>query len=355
MMMMMCRPVNPFTNGLDGPGNLLEAALGGVKCGVGEIKRASVMAVEDELADGEAVVVSGKSFVGAGEYLFQGDEVIEAFAHFFPVNSNHIIVQPVAGKGNFIGGFGLCYFAFVVGKLIFEAAAVDIEGFAEVFGAHYRAFEVPAGVAHRPGAGPTHNVVRFGLFPEGEVGGILFFGGDFDTCTGLEVVEVFPGEFSVVGKFGDVEIDRAVDLVCEAFFEEGFDQFDLFDDMSAGAGADVGSQAVEAVHIFEVTAGVEFGQGHRMFFFFFCSQIQFVFALVGVVSKMADVGDVLDVSNRIAEVSQVSDEDVETDVAFGVSEVSVAIDGGSADVDTDGAFVERFELFFSSGQAVVQF
>jgi hypothetical protein len=68
---------------------------------------------------------------------------------------------------------------------------------------------------------------------------------------------------------------------------------------------------------------------------------------------VAYVSDVLDIGNIIAEIFQVSDEYIEADIAFCVSEMSVAIDGRAADVDSDVAFFQRFELLLFSGQAVI--
>jgi hypothetical protein len=57
-----------------------------------------------------------------------------------------------------------------------------------------------------------------------------------------------------------------------------------------------------------------------------------VFALVGIVFEVSDIGDVADISDGVAEVLEIAIEDVEGDGGTCVSEVSVAIDGGAADV-----------------------
>jgi hypothetical protein len=69
-----------------------------------------------------------------------------------------------------------------------------------------------------------------------------------------------------------------------------------------------------------------------------CGDKHSVFALVGIAQQMAYVSDVLDIGNIIAEILQVSHETIEADVAFGVSEMGVAVNSRAADIDSDFAF-----------------
>ena len=76
--------------------------------------------------------------------------------------------------------------AFVVRKFEVHSAAVDVKCLAEVFLAHHRAFEVPAGKAVAPGALPVHYVFGRGFFPEGEVGGVVLLGLSVKSACGSE-------------------------------------------------------------------------------------------------------------------------------------------------------------------------
>ena len=79
------------------------------------------------------------------------------------------VVGPVADHRLGVAAFALGDFVFVVREHEVEAAAVDVERFAEQLLAHGRAFDVPAGPAVAPGAVPRR-LARLGRFPEGEVG-----------------------------------------------------------------------------------------------------------------------------------------------------------------------------------------
>ena len=70
-------------------------------------------------------------------------------------------------------------FTFVVGKDVVLTPGMEIDdpvGFSSEQGhGHHRTFQVPAGIAFAPRAGPLHDVTGVGL-PEHEVGGVLLDG-----------------------------------------------------------------------------------------------------------------------------------------------------------------------------------
>ena len=172
-------------------------------------------------------------------------------------------------------------------------------------------------------------------------------------CGGEHLVEDASAEvsvgFEVVLVFAQVEIDAAVALVGIAAVEDFLHKLDLLDDVAAGEGFDAGAEDVELVHRRMVAVGVVLGHLHGFELFeagFLCN---LVLALVGIVLEVSDVGDVADVAHLVADVHQIAVEHVEGDGRAGVAEVSVAIDGGAADVHADTAFVDGAEKFFLMG------
>ena len=82
-----------------------------------------------------------------------------------------------------MGGLALGNFTLIVGKDIVYAAAVYVEGLAEIFGGHGGAFDMPAREALAPRAGPAQNMLRLSFFPQGKVGRMLFVFAYGDTST----------------------------------------------------------------------------------------------------------------------------------------------------------------------------
>ena len=153
-----------LAEGVVGLHETLVAFLSGLEGFVAEVNGAAVVGLEDEEADGHGGVglvehlAALAVLVAATEELVEGDEVAEGLAHLLAVDGNHVIVHPVAagavaGDGGLLGNL-----AFVVGEHEVHSAAVDVEGLAEIFGAHGGALGVPAGETVAPGGRPAHDV-----------------------------------------------------------------------------------------------------------------------------------------------------------------------------------------------------
>ena len=72
-----------------------------------------------------------------------------------------------------LGSHGLCDLAFMVREDQVHATPVDVEMLPEVFLAHSGTFAVPTGEAVAPRRRPTHDMLRLGAFPKGEVDGVM--------------------------------------------------------------------------------------------------------------------------------------------------------------------------------------
>jgi hypothetical protein len=68
---------------------------------------------------------------------------------------------------------------------------------------------------------------------------------------------------------------------------------------------------------------------------------------------VTNIGDILYVAHIIAKVAQVADHHIKGNVAFGVAEVGVAVDGRPAHVNSDKAFGDGFKLFFLAAKCIV--
>src|SRR4051812_24733574 len=96
----------------------------------------------------------------------------------------------------------------VVGEAQVDAAAVDVEGAAEVLLRHRRALDVPAGPAASPGRGPRRRR-RLGLLPalpQREVARVPLSTG-IRVLGGLHVVDLLPGQLAVRRPGPHVEVD----------------------------------------------------------------------------------------------------------------------------------------------------
>ena len=102
-----------------------------------------------------------------------------------------------------------------------------------------------------------------------------------------------------------------------------------------------------------VAVGVVLGNLHRLQLLQPGFLGNLVLTLVGIVLEVAYVGNVAHIAYLVAEVTQVAEHQVEGDGGTGMTQMGVAIDGGTANIHAYIGGVERFEALFLSCQCIV--
>ena len=277
---------------------------------------------------------------GIGAVVFQNvldqEEIVQGLAHLFRIDSDEAVVEPVFDHGLLAGErFGLSDFVFMVREDEVAATAVEVESIAEVLIAHSRAFDVPARTAFTPRAIPRR-FARFSPFPESEVHGIVFAVVDFDAGAGHHVVEAAAAQFAIVGELFDAVIDVVVDDVGIALVDKSLNHVDDFIHVFRNAGILISPADVELVHDVEVRRNIAVGN----------SIPRDAFAVGSVDDLVVDVGEVLNVRDFIAQVFQITLDDVPCDEGTGIAHVGMVIRCNAADIHLDLARRNRHEGFF---------
>ena len=271
-----------------------------------------------------------------------GEKVAQGFAHLLLVDVDEAIVQPVFGVGLAGRPLALGDFVFVMGEYEILAAAVDVEGLPQVGHAHGRTLDMPAGPARTPGAVPGR-FAGLGGFPQGEVHGIALVLPGGDACAGAHLVHVAFAQLQVVGKLLHGKVDVAVGRIGKAAIHQSLHQADDLVDMFRGLGLASRGQQAEAVHVLVEGANEFFRQ-------FPAADAALVGALDDLVVHIRVVAYVV---HLVAEIAQVTIDDVEHDVGAGMADVAVVVDGDSADVHADLAGLQGLEFLLASAQGVV--
>jgi hypothetical protein len=127
-----------------------------------------------------------------GQDLPDGEEVAEALRHLLAFDLQEAVVHPVIRHhGRLKGAARLGDLVLVMGKHQIDAAAVDVEGLAEVLPRHGGAFDVPARTPGRRDAGRRRPRWLAGLrrLPQHEVHRVALVGGDVDARARHHLVE----------------------------------------------------------------------------------------------------------------------------------------------------------------------
>ena len=247
-------------------------------------------------------------------------------------------------------------FALVVREHQVHSAAVNVELGAEVFLAHDRALQMPAGEAFSPWGRPVHDVLRLGLLPEGEVVGSLLVALSVEAAGAFEGgVKGAAAQDSVVMVgivFLHVEVDAAVALVCIARCQYLLHRLYLLHYVAGGTRLDGGRSHVQLAHGFLIAESVVLHHLHGLQLLEAGLLRYLVFAFVGIVLQMAYVGDVAHIADLVAKVPEQLEQHVVGDPGTGVSQMGVAIDGGTADIHAHMAFVYGFEELLFAAQGV---
>ena len=118
-------------------------------------------------------------------------------------------------------------------------------------------------------------------------------------------------------------------------------------------GLDAGRQHVERLHSGMVAVSVVLCHLHGLELLEACLLGDLVLALVGIMLKMAHVGDVAHIAHLVAQLLQVAEQHVEGDGRTGVAQVRVAIDRGAAHVHAHHGLTEGHEVFLAPCEGIV--
>src|SRR6266542_2403197 len=177
-----------------------------------------------------------------GDQLGDEQRVAERLAHLLPAHGEQGVVQPVPGEA-VSGRPRLGDLVLVVREDEVGAAAVDVEGLAEVPGGHRRALQVPARAARPPRRLPLR-LAGLGALPQGEVQRVALAA---TLLARAHLVDLLPGQRAVLRVRPHVEPDVAAGGVRVALVDEPLHQRDHLGYVPGGARLDRRRQAAEHV------------------------------------------------------------------------------------------------------------
>ena len=315
------------------------------------------MRLQHEETDRHGRIGLRQQLVAAGEELFEGDEVAQRLAHLLSVDRNHVVVHPVLRRIVSQRGGRLRDLALVVREHQIHAAAVDVEPFAQILGAHGRALHVPAGEPVAPRRRPAHNVFGRRLFPQREVAAVAFVALPVQRArVGHDVFQIAPRKDAVAVVavvLLHIEIDRSVRLVGVTRIENLLHEGLLLDDMPRSPRLDRGAEHAQRIHRPMVTLRVVVRHLHRFELFEPRLLRDLVLAVVGVVFQMPHVGDVAHVAHLVAERLQITEQQVEGHGRTRVPQMRIAVDRRPADVHAHTGRSQRHELLLAAGKRIV--
>ena len=242
----------------------------------------------------------------------------------------------------------------MVRECVVDAAAVDVEVFAQIFERNAGAFDVPARIADAPRRIPLERLIlKLGFCePEHEVVLVALVRILLDALANAdgEVFLFVLVENVVFFKLGGIEIHvSALDIGVAGVNELGND-LDIFVNAACGGLNDVGLLDVELAAVLEERVGVELCDLHDRFVLAAGALEHLVLALICVGGQMADIRDIHNALHGIARVTEVFFQHILHDIAAQIADVCKVIDRRAAGIHFDQLRVigDKFFLFVCS-------
>ena len=198
---------------------------------------------------------------------------------------------------------------------------------------------MPAGIADTPGRVPFERLIlELGLRkPQDEVVlvALVYVLLNALAHADVEIICVKVVENIVALKLRGVEINVAAGKICIARVHELGDDLDILIDAVCCRLNNVGGLDVELCAVGEKRIGVELRNLHDGLVLALCALEHLVLALVGVAGKVADVGNIHNAFDVIADVAQILFKNVLHDVRAEVSDVRKVVHRRAAGVHLD--------------------
>ena len=259
-----------------------------------------------------------------GQDFPQTEKIAQGLRHLLAVERDKPVMNPVPREGLARAPFRLCDLVLMVREYQVLAPAVDIEGLAQVFAGHDRAFDVPPGAALAPGRVPG-GFSRLGFLPQGEIQGIFLALVHFHPRARFQIVQGPFGQFPIALKLPHAVIDVPFQNVGQAFDDQVFDKADDLGNDLGDAGVMAGALDVQEGHLVEAVLDELFRHSRGR--------------LAGLVRLVDDlvihVGKVLDVLDLKTLALEKPPDRVEKDVAARVPQVRLIVGRHPADVHFD--------------------
>ena len=266
----------------------------------------------------------------------------------------HPVVAPLVAEV----GFRLRDLIGVVREGVVDAAAVDVQILAEVLHRDAGALDVPAGVADAPRGIPLERLILELRLrkPQDEVVLVALVAVLLDALAHAdrEVFLVEVVENIIFLELGGVKIHVAAGKIGVAGVHELGDYLDVLVDAVRRRLDDVRRLDVEFGAVGEERVGIEFRDLHDGLVLALCALEHLVLAFVGVRGQVADVGNVHNALDVIAEVAQVLLENVLHDVGAEIADMREMIHGRATGIHLHYIGMIRHELLALSGCRIIK-
>ena len=302
---------------------------------LGEIERRAIV----RLQQGEPERLAGEF----RQQFVHGVEVAERFRHLLAFALQIAVMHPVLRKMRAgVAATALRNLVLMVRENQILPAAMDVEVGAEVFLAHGRAFDMPAGASPPPRAVPARRVVVARL-PQHEIRRVPLVGCHLDPRPVDQRFPAVPRQAAIVRHRGYVEQHMAFGFIGVAGSDQALHQLDHFRNVIGRTRFHVGLQHTHRCRVGVKTIGGFLRQRTDIDAELFRPDIDLVF----------DVRDVAGVGDLWVEPLEQPVQDIEDHQRPRIADVNIVVDRRATDIHAHVIGIDRDEFLLFTGDGVV--
>ena len=171
-----------------------------------------------------------------------------------------------------------------------------------------------------------------------------------------DILQIASGKLAVMMRlvvFLHIEVHAALTDVGITVIQDFLYQFYLLDDMPGSMRFDTGRQHIQSLHGRMETVRVVLCHLHRLQFLQTSLLGNFIFAFVGIVLQMPHIRNITHIAYFIADMLQVTEQQVERNGRTGMSQMGIPIYCRPADIHPVTPRRDGFELFLFTGKRII--
>ena len=123
--------------------------------------------------------------------------------------------------------------------------------------------------------------------------------------------------------------------------------------MTGGMGLDRRRKDIQGLHRLMIAVGIILCHLHRLQLLQTGLLLNLVVALIGIMLEMPDIGDITDIAYLIAQMGEVTEEDIEGDGGTSMAQMGITIYSRTADIHTYMRGMERTKQLFPTRERVI--
>ena len=255
--------------------------------------------------------------------------------------------------------FTLSNFVCMVNRYVVNTACMNIKMLSKIFHAHCRTFNMPARISATPRTIPCHCLIfklRF-CKPEDKVTRIAFVFVNYNnltlSCSCFKLIKIQVCKLSVIRICRNIIIKISASHVCVTVCFNLFNKLNHVVNMFSCTADNIRMTDIHCIHILHKGVCIKICNFKNTLMTLSSRFFHFIFTVVAVICKVANISNIHYMLNFIAEQSECFIKNIKEYVSAQVSDMRIVIYCRSTTIESNLTFYERLELLHFVSHCII--